>query len=286
MRQAGEPIPQGPPAAPGAVFPRAGEEAPNFRSGSPKGTPTILSPHRSHSPFPSGQAATYTKSYNKKSAAKSVLQGQPPCAMPNPMSRPSYTESVPTLAQWEAAKAVLTAEDPSGFVSPQAAARVAGIPLPVLRAWIKRSREQRVEDEPWVHEIAEVYDTRYQAQAAVLEDVLLDHAINGQRTPVYVNGEQVGERITYDHWLGLRLLEVRDPRYQQGATRTTPPQAPPTRRPLLTRLLAEAKQELVKQHEAWVKQQWANPPRNAQRRTTQPDESLTARTNTTGQKHP
>ena len=202
-----------------------------------------------------------------------------------PMSQPSYTESVPTLAQWEAAKAVLTAEAPSGFVSPQAAARAAGIPLPVLRAWIKRSREQRVDDEPWVHEIAEVYDTRYQAQAAVLEDVLLDHAINGQRTPVFVKGKQVGERITYDHWLGLRLLEVRDPRYQQSATRPTPPQAPPAP-PLLTRLLAAAKQELMQQHAAWVKQQEARPPSNAQQRTTPPDESLTARTNTTGHKRP
>ena len=143
--------------------------------------------------------------------------------------------------------------------------RAAGIPLPVLRAWIKRSRQQRVDDEPWVHEIAEVYDTRYQAQAAVLEDVLFDHALHGQPTPVYVNGKQVAERITYDHWLALRLLEVRDPRYRQDSKRATPPQAPPTRHPLLTRLLASPVRELVKQHEAWVKQ-CNSPPRTAQQR--------------------
>ena len=171
------------------------------------------------------------------------------------MSRPSYTESVPTLAQWEAAKAVLTGQAPRGFVSPRAAARAAGITLPVLRAWIKRSREQRVEDELWVHEIAEVYDTRYQAQAAVLEDILFDHALHGQRSPVYVNGEQVTERITYDHWLGLRLLEVRDPRYRQGVKHATPPRTPPARHPLPTRLLSKAKQELAQQHAAWIKQQ-------------------------------
>ena len=178
------------------------------------------------------------------------------------MSRPSYKESVPTLAQWEAAKAVLTGQAPRGFVSPTAAARAAGISLPVLRVWIKRSREQRVDDEPWVHEIAEVYDTRYQAQAEVLEDVLFDQAIHGYRTPVYIKGKQVGERIIYDHGLALRLLEVRDPRYQQGAKRTTPPQAPPAR---LTRLLAGPVRELVKQHEAWVKQ-CDSPLRNAQQR--------------------
>ena len=122
-----------------------------------------------------------------------------PLRYAEPMSQPSCTESVPPLAQWEAAKAVLTAEAPSGFVSPQAAARAASIALPVLRAWIKRSRERRLDDEPWVHEIAEVYDTCYQAQAAVLEDVLFDYALHGQRIPVYVNDEQVAERITYDH---------------------------------------------------------------------------------------
>ena len=176
------------------------------------------------------------------------------------MSRSSYKESVPTLAQWEAAKAVLTGQAPRGFVSPTAAVRAAGISLPVLRAWIKRSRERRVDDEPWVHEIAEVYDTRYQAQAEVLEDVLFDQAIHGYRTPVYINGKQVGERVIYDHRLALRLLEVRDPRYQRGSKRT-----PPARHPLPTRLLAGPVRELVKQHEAWVKQ-YNSPPSNAQQR--------------------
>ena len=205
--------------------------------------------------------------------------------MPNPMSQPSYTESVPTLAQWEAAKAVLTGQAPRGFVSPTAAARAAGIPLPVLRAWIKRSREQRVDDEPWVHEIAEVYDTRYQAQAAVLEDVLFNHALHGQRSLVYVNGKQVAERITYDHGLGLRLLEVRDPRYRQNSKRAMPPQAPPARYPRPPRLLAGPVRELVKWHEAWVKQ-CNSPLNNAPQRPKWTDKSRTTRTNTTEQKHP
>ena len=181
------------------------------------------------------------------------------------MSQPSYTESVPTLAQWEAAKAVLTGQAPRGFVSPMAAARAAGIPLPVLRAWIKRSRERRVDDELWVHEIAEVYDTRYQAQAEVLEDVLFDHALHGYRTPVYIKGKQVGERIIYDHGLGLRLLEVRDPRYQRGSKRTAPSRIPPVRHSPPTLLLAGPVRELVRQHEAWVKQ-CHSPPRIAQQR--------------------
>ena len=122
-----------------------------------------------------------------------------PLRYAEPLRQPSCTESVPPLAQWEAAKAVLTEEDPSGFVSSQAAARAAGIALSVLCAWIKRSRERRVDDKPWVHEIAEVYDTRYQAQDVVLEDRLFDHALHGQRIPVYVNGEQVAERTAYDH---------------------------------------------------------------------------------------
>ena len=98
-----------------------------------------------------------------------------------------------------------------------------------------------------------MYDTRYQARAAVLEDLLFGHARHGYCTPVYIKGKQVGERIVYDHGMGLRLLEVRDPRYQRGSKRTPPPRTPPARHPLPTRLLAGPVRELMQQHEAWVK---------------------------------
>jgi len=118
-----------------------------------------------------------------------------------------------TPERWAAAAEVLLGDNPSE-VSLKAAARAAGVTLVSLKLWGKRSAERWPEDDEWIHEIAIVMTAAEEMQAATLEDVLWDRALNGWDEPVFHGGEQVGTRKKHDHKLMLKMLAVRDERYR------------------------------------------------------------------------
>ena len=115
---------------------------------------------------------------------------------------------------WEAAKSVLLGEH-SHAISLTAAAKAANVSRYTLQNWIKRSREQREGDEPWVKEIAEVYDQRTEHQAGTLEDVAWKRAMTGVRQNVYYRGEVVDEKYEVDNKILMRLLEAKDEAYKK-----------------------------------------------------------------------
>ena len=121
---------------------------------------------------------------------------------------------------WLAAERVLTGEC-GDVVSVRSAAAAAGVSVRELKAWVERSREQRVEDDDWIHGIAEVWDSRDELQAGILEDVLWKNAVNGvTETIVNAKGDKTtknkaNERAT------IRMLEVRDRRYRPKAETNT-----------------------------------------------------------------
>ena len=125
----------------------------------------------------------------------------------------SSPDDLLTRERWLEARRVLFGERPEQGVSLDAAARAAGITRRVLRSWIERSREQRIEDEPWVHQIAKDVDDCPDIQGEVLEDVLFDHAVNGVDAPVVHQGKVRDTYKKFDHRLAERMLAVRDRRY-------------------------------------------------------------------------
>ena len=99
-------------------------------------------------------------------------------------------------------------------ISERAAAAAAGVSIRELRAWVARSREKRVEDEPWVHLIAEEYDSAPLEQAGVLEDKLWGIAVNGVEEEVWHQGEHVGTKVKQMPSVAKDLMVARDPRYK------------------------------------------------------------------------
>ena len=125
-----------------------------------------------------------------------------------------------TPERWAAAKEVLQGNSDTG-VSWSAAARAAGVSVPTLRGWVKRSGEQRPEDDPLVHEIAVECQDLKSLQRDRLEDTAWERAIVGVEETVYFKGEEVGTKRKPDNRLLMRILEQRDPSY-----RTASPAAP------------------------------------------------------------
>lgn len=120
-----------------------------------------------------------------------------------------------TLKRWRLVEAQLIGQGKKGYASERAVAQVAGITIKELRAWVARSRLEDPEDDDWIHEIADVYDNRLKYQGETLEDVHLDHAINGVEETVFNGlGERVGTKIKWDHKLGVTMLQARDKKYQ------------------------------------------------------------------------
>ena len=133
------------------------------------------------------------------------------------------TESQLTFDRWEVAREVLEGRHECGHISPRAAAREAGVSLAEFRRWIARSREKREEDEAWIHEIAQVYDTRFQVQGEEVEDTMYHRAMKGvevEEITVAENSISTKTKTVFDNKLLMRALEVRDPRYvqQRGTT--------------------------------------------------------------------
>ena len=85
--------------------------------------------------------------------------------------------NLPSYEQWERVRGVL-AGDEENRISDRAAAKAAGVSLATVRSWVDRSRLRNPVDEPYVHEIAEVWDERHALQQGVLEDQLFHMAMN------------------------------------------------------------------------------------------------------------
>ncbi|MCY4642601.1 MAG: hypothetical protein OXC41_07910 [Gammaproteobacteria bacterium] len=118
-----------------------------------------------------------------------------------------------TPERWSKAKAVLSGDSDEG-ISFKTAARMAGVSVGVLKAWIARSRERNPEDSPEFHEIAEFYDTVDVLQAETMEDELWKLAKKGKPKKTFYMGECIATTYEKDPSLMMKLLRVRDERYQ------------------------------------------------------------------------
>ena len=114
--------------------------------------------------------------------------------------------------KWITARKILLGEDPER-VSVRSAAQAAGITITELQKWVNRSRQKNIEDEPWVHEICEVYDTAKVSQAGTLEDEAWQRALKGTPEAIVQDGEVVGHKAKHDNGLLMKMLKARDERY-------------------------------------------------------------------------
>jgi len=121
-----------------------------------------------------------------------------------------------TPEAWDRARNVLHGND-AASVSLKSAAAAAGVSLRVLKRWIARSRERRIEDDPFIHTIAEDVDAAIEEQTATLEDEAWKRALNGTPKDVYCQGIVVGQEAKHDNALLMRMLEHRDPSYRRNA---------------------------------------------------------------------
>lgn len=122
-----------------------------------------------------------------------------------------------TPERWELVKSVLCGNETQG-VSLSHAAKVAGVTVGEIRAWVKQSRSRDPLDDPFIWEIAEVYDERRDSQGQVLEDEMWRRVFAGTVTPIFHQGDQIGEKITYDNNLLMKALQVKDKEYVPNNT--------------------------------------------------------------------
>jgi len=118
-----------------------------------------------------------------------------------------------TPERWQKALAVLNGEEGTS-VSVRAAANAAGVPTAFVKLWVRRSREKHLEDDSWVHDIADQFDASALEQAGILEDKLFDHAVNGVPTPIVSKGEHIGDVRKHSGKLTMDMLKARDDRYR------------------------------------------------------------------------
>ena len=120
-----------------------------------------------------------------------------------------------TPERWEAAKRVLAGETDTG-ISWAAAARAAEVSVNTLRAWVRRSRQRRDDDDPMIYEIAEFCDEIDELRAGRVQDVMWERAIKGWEAPIIHKGEVMPEtQQKIDNRLLTRVAE----RYDRGYSR-------------------------------------------------------------------
>ena len=119
----------------------------------------------------------------------------------------------PTPDAWARAYEVLSGKDGKG-ISLRRAAEAAGVSVGVLKGWVNRSRDRRIEDEAWVHEIAEQYDGVRESQAGVLEDIAWNRACAGTPVPIVKGGVVIGESYKHDNNLLMQMLSAKDSTYR------------------------------------------------------------------------
>ena len=154
-----------------------------------------------------------------------------------------------TPERWERARKVLAGETDTR-VSFAAAARAAGVKAHVLHAWINRSRDRLPDDDPLIHEMAEVVDSRKELLAGRLEDVAWKRAIHGELEPVFYKGVKVASKRKVDNRVLMRMLEAKNQeeygRRPSQVTIKIGDEAEIHQRLLAGLRMAQAKQELAK----------------------------------------
>ena len=120
-----------------------------------------------------------------------------------------------TPEAWSIAREVLAGEV-GEKPTKQAAARLAGVTVRELNAWITRSRERRETDEPWVWEIAEFYDRLDDTRFELLYGVLWERAVHGVETPIVFKGEKTGETVRkVDTAALVKLMEFHSAKFKE-----------------------------------------------------------------------
>lgn len=122
-----------------------------------------------------------------------------------------------TPEAWERARKILCGESKKK-ISWAAAARAAKVTVPTLKAWIKRSKEKRPEDDPLIHSMAEDIEDIDSLRAGYLEDTAWRRAMEGEIKPVFYMGARIDNNKvrTVDNKLLMRMLERYDPEYQRN----------------------------------------------------------------------
>ena len=140
---------------------------------------------------------------------------------------------IPTFEQYQAAKRVLEGDEiKHGKVSDRAVFEAAGVSSRQFMAWIRRSRERRIQDPVYVWELAELWDIREDMHQDMLEDHLTGLAFQPLETVKYdAAGNVRSIKSVTAHPQQIRallmLLRARDPRYRNDARRRDPqPQTP------------------------------------------------------------
>lgn len=133
-----------------------------------------------------------------------------------PVSKKYLKALVP--AKWDIVRDVLTGKDKKG-ISLSYAAEKAGVTTDCIRAWGRLSALKRDEDEPWIHEIAEVLQQCKQFAGNRLKDKMWSIAQEGKTTTTYdADGCLVGKVVADDFNAVKRLLEYLDPDFQKTST--------------------------------------------------------------------
>ena len=122
-----------------------------------------------------------------------------------------------TAERWEIIKSVLSGEH-GDKVSMTAAARLAGVTLAALRAWIRRSEARHPGDDPLIHEISPFMKDLDRLQGDALEDKMWERSMDGWDEPIVHKGEITGYKKKFDNKLLLTLKQVRDERYRPRTT--------------------------------------------------------------------
>ena len=136
------------------------------------------------------------------------------------------------------------------FVSKKSAAEAAGVSIWELNKWVKRSRERRVEDEPWVWEIAEVCDNALESQAGTLEDKAWNRVIEGVIAPVIHKGEITDHYRKHDNGLLMKMLRRRDENYSKPAEKPVDVNLTIDIGDLASRIASTHRMQQIKQEEA------------------------------------
>ena len=114
---------------------------------------------------------------------------------------------------WAEAKAILSGDNPDA-ISPKAAAKAAGVSYGEFLAIVERSRQRNPDDDQWIYEVAEIFDSKDVLQGATLEDWLWKSGGEGTPEPVFYKGELVNTKNKRDNKVALKMLEIRDKRYK------------------------------------------------------------------------
>lgn len=121
-----------------------------------------------------------------------------------------------TPEAWSRALVVLRGDDGKSQ-SIGAASKAAGVTRRVLLGWVDRSREMRVDDDAWIHCIAQDFDESADDRFDTAEDKLFEMGVNGETQIIYDEAGDVIRKIVKPNSKALlAYLGKRDEGYKSG----------------------------------------------------------------------